>query len=217
VVPTRSRGSDVTGGGYRSQVKRIVIAGGIGAGKSAVASHLTGLGWPVIDADDIAHDVTQPGLPAFAALRDGFGDAILTSDGTLDRAFLAEVVFHDRPALQRLNRVTHGYIGAELLRQLQELSGLAAFVAIPLFRPEHRTLLELDEVWAVLVQPETALQRLSEQRGFSPEDARARLANQMSNAERTSIVDRVFWNEGTIEELFAQVDVALEESGLERG
>jgi dephospho-CoA kinase len=198
-------------------VKRIVIAGGIGAGKSAVASHLTQLGWPVIDADLIAHEVTQPGLAAFVALRDGFGDAILAPDGTLDRAFLADVVFHDRPALQRLNRITHGHIGAEILRQLNELSGPAAFVAIPLFRPEHRTLLELSEVWAVLVQPETALARLCEQRGFSPEDAKARLANQMSNAERTAIVDRVFWNEGTLEELFKQVDAALEESGLQRG
>lgn len=208
---------DVTGGGYRSQVKRIVIAGGIGAGKSAVASHLTGLGWPVIDADEIAHEVTQPGRPAFVALRDGFGDAVLAPDGTLDRAFLAEVVFHDRPALQRLNRITHGHIGTEMVRQLNELTGPAAFVAIPLFRPEHRTLLELDAVWAVLVQPETAIERLCTQRGFSLEDAKARLANQMSNAERTAIVDRVFWNEGSLEELFSQVDVALEENGLTRG
>lgn len=198
-------------------MKRIVIAGGIGAGKTAVATHLTTLGWPVIDADEIAHEVTQPGLPAFVALRDGFGDAILTPEGTLDRKFLAEVVFHDRPALQRLNRITHGHIGAEMVRRLGEVTGPAAFVAVPLFRPEHRALLEVDEVWAVLVQPETALERLCNLRGFSSDDAKARLASQMSNAERTAIVDRVFWNEGTLEELYGQVDKAMTEIGLTRG
>jgi dephospho-CoA kinase len=198
-------------------VKRIVIAGGIGAGKSAVTSHLTQLGWPVIDADVVAHEVTRPGLPAFAALRDAFGDAILLPDGTLDRAFLADVVFHDRPALQRLNRITHGHIGVEMARQLGEQTGPAAFVAVPLYRVEHRTALDLDEVWAVLVSPEKAIQRLVELRGFTNEDATSRLANQMSNAERTAIVDRVFWNEGTLDELFAQVDAALVELGIHHG
>jgi dephospho-CoA kinase len=61
----------------------------------------------------------------------------------------------------------------------------------------------------VLVQPETAVARLVEFRGFSAEDATARLANQMTNAERTRIVDRVIWNEGSLDELFAQIDQAL--------
>lgn len=179
--------------------------------------HLLGLGWPVIDADEIAHEVVRPGQSAYLALRDAFGDAILGPDGTLDRAFLADIVFHDPSALRRLNAITHGPIGVEILRRLDESTGPAAFVAIPLFRPEHREGLGLDEVWAVLVQPETALARLVDFRGFSQEDATARLANQMSNAERTRIVDRVFWNEGSLDELLTQVDRALEEDGLSRG
>ncbi|MGC1419775.1 MAG: dephospho-CoA kinase [Acidimicrobiales bacterium] len=198
-------------------MKRIGVAGGIGAGKTAVTQHLLSLGWPVIDADEIARDVVRPGQPALLALRDAFGDAILDPDGALDRAFLADVVFHDVAALRRLNAITHGPIGVEILRRLEESTGPAAFVAIPLFRPEHREGLGLDDVWAVLVQPETAVARLVDYRGFSPEDATARLANQMSNAERTRIVDRVFWNEGSLDELFAQVDRALEEDGLARG
>jgi dephospho-CoA kinase len=67
-VPPTAREWRVTGGGYRGQVKRIGIAGGIGAGKTAVAMHLTGLGWPVVDADEIAHDVT-PRQPASRAAR----------------------------------------------------------------------------------------------------------------------------------------------------
>jgi dephospho-CoA kinase len=198
-------------------VKRIVIAGGIGAGKTATSEHLVSLGWPVIDADKIAHDVTAPDLPAYLALRDAFGDAVLNEDGTLDRAFLADVVFHDRSALRRLNLITHGHIGVEILRQLDATTGPAAFIALPLFRPEHRELMALDEVWAVLVQPETALARLIKHRGFTLADATSRLESQMSNAQRTAIVDRVIWNEGTLDELYEQLDTALRESGLERG
>jgi dephospho-CoA kinase len=198
-------------------VKRIVIAGGIGAGKSATSEYLVSLGWPVIDADKIAHDVTEPGLPAYLAVRDAFGSAVLSEDGTLDRAFLADVVFHDRSALRRLNLITHGHIGVEILRQLDATTGPAAFIALPLFRPEHRELLQLDEVWAVLVQPETALTRLIEHRGFTLADATARLESQMTNAQRTAIVDRVIWNEGTFDELYQQLASALQESGLERG
>jgi dephospho-CoA kinase len=198
-------------------VKRIVIAGGIGAGKSATCEHLISLGWPVIDADAIAHEVTEPGRPAYAALRDAFGDAVLSSDQSIDRAFLADVVFHDRSALRRLNAITHGHIGVEILRRLDEATGRAAFVALPLFRPEHREQLRLDEVWAVLVQPETALARLTTLRGFSLEDAQARLDNQMSNQERASIVDRVIWNEGSLEELHEQLDAVLKENGLTDG
>lgn len=213
---TWKKGRDVTGGRYRGQVKRIVIAGGIGAGKSAVTSRLKSLGWPVIDADDIAHQITEPGQPALRALRDAFGDAVLSEDGTLDRAFLADVVFHDASALRRLNQITHGPIGTELVRQLDETTGEAVFVAIPLFREEHREQLALDEAWAILVSPETARSRLCEYRGFSDEEAQARLANQISNEERATLVDRVIWNEGTLEELYEQLDTALEESGLGR-
>jgi dephospho-CoA kinase len=198
-------------------VKRIVIAGGMGAGKSATSDYLISLGWPVIDADEIAHEVTQPGAAAYSALRDAFGDAVLNADAAIDRAFLADVVFHDRTALRRLNAITHGHIGAEIVRRLDDATGQACFVALPLFRPEHRELLHLDEVWAVLVQPETALTRLSELRGFSLEDAQSRLDNQMSNEERAGIVDRVIWNDGSLHELHEQLDAALKESGLADG
>lgn len=198
-------------------MKRIVIAGGIGAGKSATCKRLSSLGWPVIDADAIAREVTQPGRPAYLALRDAFGDAVLADDGSIDRAFLADVAFHDQSALRRLNQITHGPIGAEIVRRLDQANGKAIFVALPLFRPEHRELLDLDEAWALLVQPETALTRLTEHRGFSAADATSRLESQMSNAERAAIVDRVIWNEGSLEDLYDQLATALQESGLAGG
>jgi dephospho-CoA kinase len=207
---------DVTGGRYRGWVKKIVLAGGIGSGKTSACERLTALGWPVIDADEIAREITTPGQPALEALRDAFGDAVLKTDGTLDRAFLADVVFHDETALRRLNAITHGPIGVEILRRLEATEGPAAFVALPLFRPEHRELLHLDEVWALQVEPETAVSRLVEGRGFSEADARRRLKSQMSNDERASIVDRVLINDGTLEELYGQLAAALHDSGLDR-
>ena len=207
----------MTASDYRGTVKRIVIAGGIGAGKSAVAQRLRDLGFVVVDADDVAHDVTAPGSPTLATLVDAFGSAVLDREGALDRAFVAEVVFHDPTALRRLNSITHGAIGVEIVRRLDEADGDAVFAAIPLYRPEHRVAFALDAVWSVQVSPETAIRRLVNGRGFSESDAQARLATQMSNDERAAIVDRVLWNEGTVDELYAELDAALAETGLSRG
>jgi dephospho-CoA kinase len=198
-------------------VKRIVIAGGIGAGKSVVADRLRDLGFAVVDADDVAHDVTAPGSPTLSTLIDAFGSAVLDGEGALDRAFVADVVFHDRSALRRLNAITHGAIGVEILRRIESADGDAVFAAIPLFRPEHRGAFALDAVWAVQVSPETAVRRLIDGRGFSESDARARLASQITNEERAASVDRVLSNEGTLDELYAELDDALRAEGLSRG
>lgn len=190
-------------------MKRIAVTGGIGAGKTAVTDRLSSLGFSVIDADVAARHVVEQGQPAWRALRDAFGTAVLTPEGNIDRKFLADVVFHDTSALRRLNLITHGYIGGELDAGLRAATGDVAFVAIPLFRDEHRAALGLDEVWAVLASPDIEIHRLTSLRGFAVEDARARLAAQQSNDELAALADRVIWNEGTLEELNEQVDVAL--------
>ena len=85
------------------------------------------------------------------------------------------------------------------------------FVAIPLYRPEHREAYGFDETWAIQADPTTAFQRLTTLRGFEPDDALARLAAQMDNEARAAIVDRVIWNDGTLDELYGSLDVALGE------
>lgn len=171
----------------------------------------------VLDADDAARTVSEPGRPAWRALCDAFGGAVVRLDGSLDRTFVADIVFHDPSALARLNRITHHYIGDELRRELDAHSLATIFVALPLFRPEHREMFNFDEVWAMLVQPETAIHRLQTYRGFEEADARARLAAQPSNPEREAVVDRVIWNEGSLDELYARVDEAVQSAGLLRG
>lgn len=195
-------------------MRRVAVAGGIGAGKSAVGARLRTLGFVVIDADEVARSVVAKGEPAWVALRDAFGTAVLDDDGEIDRRFLADVVFHDESALRRLNSITHGYIGEVISRELDDAEGRAVFVLLPLYRPEHRETFHLDEVWAVLVSPATALERLRTLRGYDEADARARLDTQMGNEERLALADRAIWNEGTLESLYNEIDAALAESGL---
>jgi dephospho-CoA kinase len=190
-------------------VKRIAVVGGIGAGKTAVTDRLSTLGFSVVDADEAARHVVEKGQPAWRALQDAFGSAVLTPEGDIDRKFLADVVFHDTSALRRLNHITHGYIGDELVAGAASANGETVFLAIPLYRPEHRAALGLDEVWAVLADPETAMERLTTLRGFEGDDARARLAAQVSNNDQAALADRVIWNRGSLEELYSQVDEAL--------
>lgn len=193
------------------------MTGGIGAGKTVVTERLRERGVAVIDADQVAHDVTAPGTPAYQALRDAFGDAILAPTREIDRPFLAAVVFHDAWALRRLNRITHGPIGEEIGRRLAALDAPVAAVALPLFRPEHREAFGFTEVWAVQVPVDLAVRRLVDGRGYREEEARARLAAQVTNEEREAMVDRVVWNTGTLDKLYRAVDELVVESGITSG
>jgi dephospho-CoA kinase len=195
-------------------VERIAVIGGIGSGKSAVTDLLARRGFAVVDADAVARDVVEPGRPAHRALVDAFGSAVLDEGGRIDRPFLAEVVFHDPTALRRLNAITHPRIGVEMAERLAAASGEAVFVAIPLFRPEHRALLNLGEVWAVTCDREVAVARLVEHRGFREADARARLEAQDDDEARQRLADRVIENDGSLVDLARRVDAALASAGL---
>lgn len=195
-------------------MRRVALAGGIGAGKSAVGDYLSSRGFFVIDADVVAREVVQPGEPAYVALKDAFGRAVLTTEDAIDRSFLADVVFHDQSALRRLNAITHRHIGRAIVEALAKASAEVAFVALPLFRPEHRQAFQLDEVWAILSDPALALERLRTFRGFSEDDANSRLRAQISNDQRAVEADVVVWNDGTLTELHDAVATLLDERGL---
>lgn len=199
---------------YGGEVKRIALAGGIGAGKSTVLEHLRSLGLVTIDADDVAREVVASGSPVLRAIVDAFGAGVLNEAGELDRAFVASMVFARPENVARLNALTHPAIGREMRRQIDELDAAAVFVAIPLLRPSHRTDLALDEVWAVLTSPEVALERLTSLREMDPTDAVARIGAQMSNGERAALADVVIWNDGSPGALLESVDALLAERGL---
>lgn len=184
------------------------LTGGIGSGKSTVAELLERHGAVVVDADRITRDLQKPGTAVFEAMVERFGPAIVATDGTLDRAAVAEVVFSDPAALADLNRIVHPEVGKEIARRLAELEGTDEIVVldVPLMvetaRGGFAGLLVVD------VDPEIAVRRLVDGRGFSEDDARRRIAVQASRQERLGLADHVIENSGTVAELQTKVEAA---------
>lgn len=190
----------------------VAVTGGIGSGKSTVTARFAERGCPVIDADRVAREVVEPGEPALAELAERFGDEVIRSDGSLDRAALAAVVFVDGDARADLERITHPRVAARMAERIAELN------AEPDARPhrvvvvDHPLLVEtaqwgrFDAVVVVLAPESVRLQRLADERGMDPEDVRARIAVQASDAERRAVATHVVDNSGDLASLLAQAD-----------
>lgn len=182
------------------------LTGGIGSGKSTVSAMLAARGAVVIDADAIVRELQAPGQPLLTELAAEFGDSIISTDGSLDRAALAAAAFGDKEKVAALNRIVHPAVGREMNRRLEEQRGTDNVVVldIPLLAENPRK--GLCGVIVVDVPVDTAVARLMEHRGFSEADARARVANQASRETRVAIADRVLDNSGDIAALEKQVN-----------
>jgi len=190
---------------------RVGLTGGIGSGKSTVASLLKERGATVIDADAIARQVVEPGQPALAALVAEFGDEILREDGTLNRGELARVAFHDPEATARLNGIMHPAIKAETAR-LIDLAGPDAIVIhdMPLLVETGQHEL-VDRVVVVDVPEATQLERAVGLRGLTRDDVERRMAAQVSRQDRLAFADVVIDNSGSIDDTVRQVDALWED------
>jgi dephospho-CoA kinase len=187
------------------------LTGGIGSGKSTVSALLAAKGAVVVDADAITRELQQPGTAVFDAMVERFGPGIVGADGALDRAAVAKIVFADPAALKDLNDIVHPAVGAEIVSRLTTLAETDAIVVldVPLLvevAPERRY--PLDGMLVVDTDPEVAIHRLVEQRGMDESDARARIARQASREERLAQADHVIHNDGSLDELRAEVDAA---------
>lgn len=191
---------------YRPGVLSLGLTGGIGSGKSTVSALLEERGAVVVDADRIVRALQQPGEPVFDAMVEEFGDGILAGDGTLDRQAVADIVFNDDDALKRLNAIVHPAVGAAMAEQLAGLAETDEVVVldIPLLVESGRN--DMAALIVVDVDPELAIQRLVEHRGFDESDARARISRQASRQDRLAKADVVLDNSGSLEHLEAQVD-----------
>ena len=176
---------------------RVGLTGGIASGKSTVADLFAGLGVPVIDTDLIARAVVEPGQPALEDIRERFGDAVLASDGSLDRAALRAVVFASDAARKDLEIMLHPRIGEETRRRSTAAGGPYQLIVVPLL-VGSKLLDFVDRVLVVDCDEDTQVARLLARDAESPEQARRILAAQSSRAERLAIADDVIENDGGI-------------------
>ena len=189
-------------------MRAVGLTGGIGSGKSAVADLLVDRGAELLDADEIARQVVAPDGPAYQPLLVRFGPGILAPDGTIERPALAAAAFGDPQALADLNAITHPAVGAVMAERRYGPHPADAVVVldIPLLRAEHRAALALDLVVVVDCPVEVALDRLVTGRAMPAEDARARIAAQVTREERRAEADVVIDNDGDLAALGVAVD-----------
>ncbi|HXC84290.1 MAG TPA: dephospho-CoA kinase [Trebonia sp.] len=190
---------------------RVGLTGGIGSGKSEVSGRLAALGAVVIDADQAARAVVEPGTPGLDRVVEAFGSGVLRADGALDRAKLGEIVFGDDEARGRLDAIVHPLVHEWMLVKeaaIVRASGDDVVVVhdIPLLAEggEERSA-EFDVIIVVDVPPDLQVVRLAETRGMTAEQARARMAAQASRSERLAIADIVIDNSGTLAALDQRV------------
>lgn len=186
----------------------IGLTGGIGSGKSLVARFLRELGVPVVDADELARRVVEPGQPAYEDIVREFGPGVLQADGTLDRKALAAVVFADEAKRRRLNAITHPRIAvlgqAELAAHAAHGAQVVVYEA-PLIVENglHKVMGGLIVVSAPL---EAQVRRAAARDGATEEAVRARIAAQLPLADKLAVATHVIDNGGTPEETRAQVE-----------
>lgn len=189
----------------------IGLTGGIGSGKSTVARELADRGAVVVDADQIAREIVEPGQPALADLAEAF-DGVIYSDGEhageLNRAELAKQAFATSAATEKLNSITHPRIRertAETIKQAADDGAQVVVYDMPLLI-ENGEAQRMDHVVVVDADDELRISRLVEHRGLDQADVRRRIKAQIDRETCLAAADTVLDNSGTPEELIAQVD-----------
>ena len=194
----------------------IGITGGIASGKSTVTEFLRQQGYKVIDADQVVHELQEPGGRLHQALLSAFGSAILQEDGRLDRPKLGAMIFGNPKLLAQSSQIQNQIIREELARRRDLLAETEAvfFMDIPLlFELDYEAW--FDQIWLVDVTEETQLSRLMSRNALSQEEAEKRIAAQLSLKEKRNRVNLIIDNNGLQELTYQQLRDAIQK--LERG
>jgi dephospho-CoA kinase len=186
----------------------IGITGGIGSGKSTVASILSSLGAVIIDADKISTEVVRKGEPALMEIVDNFGSEILNNSKDLNREKLAQIVFNDNIKLDILNNITHKYIAYRIAEDIKNWKDeqqnaiksqiLVIDAAIPL---EHGFIDSVEKIWVIFADEEVRIKRVMKRNNSSYEDVQARINSQMKYDDYFKLADLIIYNNLGVEEL----------------
>jgi dephospho-CoA kinase len=191
---------------------RIGLTGGIGSGKSTVASALVALGGALlIDTDAISRALTLPGGGAMPAIAARFGSAFITTEGALNRTAMRERVFRDPEAKLALEAILHPMIGAETARQAALAApGQRVVFDVPLLVESGRWRRLVDRVLVVDCREDTQVARVIARSGLTEPAVRAILAQQATRTQRRASADAMIHNDGlTLEQLKEEVRLLL--------
>ena len=192
---------------------RVGLTGGIASGKSTAAKFFGALGVPILDSDQVARDVVEPGQPPLERLVERFGRKILTADGHLDRPALRDIVFSDPKARADLEALTHPAIGAAMEARSAAAGGPYQILVIPLL-VEKNLASHVDRVLVVDCDEELQIRRLRDRDGSTPEQVQAILKAQAPRAARLKAADDVIHNDSDMSAVRDQV-AALHQRYLE--
>lgn len=192
--------------------KIIGITGGIASGKSTVVAEIRKHGYQVIDADQVVHELQAKGGKLYQALCNWLGTDILQENGELDRKKLGQLIFSSKDMLEKSSHLQNGIIREELARRRDELAKTQKvfFMDIPLLI-EHDYMEWFDDIWLVHLDEKTQLERLVMRNHFSKEEAKKRMASQMSTEAKKPYADKLLDNSGDLTELKAQINQLLQE------
>lgn len=175
------------------------LTGGIASGKSTVSSHLRELGAYVIDADQVARAVVEPGEPALDEIVARFGQGVLDAQGCLDRAALGKIVFEDPQARAALSMITHPRIGQRMMQEAAEAfeRGHAWVIYDAALLVENNIHAMFDALIVVSLSPERQLERLIGRDGLTQAQAQARIDAQLPLADKVAVADYIVDNSGS--------------------
>lgn len=185
------------------------LTGGVGSGKSTIAGMLLRHGAGMVDADAIAHEITQPGGAAIGSIRQAFGDAAITGDGALDRAWMRARAFSDGSARRTLEAILHPLIRqASDRRGAEQAAAGAPYVVfvIPLLVESGDARGRFERILVVDCSEATQVARVCRRPGIDANTARAILAAQASRSERLAVADDVLFNEAPLADIEERVD-----------
>ncbi len=180
------------------------LTGGIGSGKSEVSRRFQALGITVIDSDEVARQVVEPGCPALQTIAAHFGKSILNIDGTLNRAQLRQIIFANAQEKIWLEKFLHPIIREETVHQLRSAKSIYVILASPLLleTTQHQI---VDRVLVIDADEELQLARASERDQNNREQIAKIMATQMSRTDRRAKADDFIYNHGDLAELDEQV------------